>query len=102
LGVNIGFTKGKGETHFILIFRLLILNKQFQALLSNLWLDRTASTMALLRVIILVSFILFLRFVGFASHFCLAERPHDRHARFGITDVPDSVREVGIRLTNTT
>lgn len=42
---------------------------------------------------------LVLLLIGFTTHLRLAVAPNDRHTQFGIANVADLVREVGVRLT---
>lgn len=87
-------------TNLIVILCLLIMKKQLQALFPDLWLDMAATTVTFLWLLILTfSTIILRRFIRFAYHFCFAVAPDNSHSCFGIANVTDFVRKIGVHLT---
>ena len=85
-------------TYIIIIFRLLILKEQFQALLPDLRLTMATSAVALLRFVVLSVCSFLFRVIRLASCLGFAMSPDDRHPRLRVSYVTDFVRKIGIQL----
>jgi hypothetical protein len=89
---------GSSIANLILILRLLVLQKQLQALFADHGLKVAAPSMALFRLIT-VEITLIPLLVGLTDHLTFAMVPNDGHPGLQIPNMSDLIGEVGVRLT---
>ena len=86
-------------TNLVFVLGALVLHKQLQTFLSDERLGSATSTMTFLRFICVHIFVLVSGLVRLTNHLALAKVPYNLHSSFGVADMPNSVCEIGVRLT---
>lgn len=86
------------RTYLIFILWFLVLHEQLQSLLADRRLHTATAAVPFLWFFVLIPLSFVLRLISLANHLRLTERPHNGHPCFGVTDMADTVRKIGIRL----
>ena len=86
-------------TNLVFVLGALVLHKQLQTFFPDERLGSAASAMALLWLIRIHVLVLVSRLVRLTNHLALAKVPYNLHSSFGVADMPNSVCEIGVRLT---